>query len=77
MNESTRSRTVKNRFRDPEVTIASGLLAIGAAVYTVETYISPSLFLDGGNPATFAAVFGVIGLLYLAVLLVAEAAGSA
>ncbi|MDL5361910.1 hypothetical protein [Halalkalicoccus sp. NIPERK01] len=76
MNESTRSRTVKNRFRDPEVTIAAGLLAIGAAIYAIET-IAPTLLLDEGDPATFAAVFGVIGLLYLAVLLVSETAGGA
>lgn len=69
MNESTRSRTVANRFKDPEVTIAAGLLSIGAAIYAVET-VAPSLLLDGGDPATLAAVFAVIGLLYLAVLLV-------
>lgn len=77
MSESTRLRTVKNRFRDPEVTIAAGLLAIGAAIYAIETYVAPSLLLTAGDPATFAAVFGVIGLLYLTVLLVSETAGSA
>ncbi|KYH27693.1 hypothetical protein HAPAU_03610 [Halalkalicoccus paucihalophilus] len=76
MNESTRSRAVKNRFRDPEVTIAAGLLAIGAAIYTVETYLSPTLLMNDGNPATFAAVFGAMGLLYLAVLLVSETASA-
>lgn len=65
-----------NRFRDPEVTIATGLLAIGAAIYAIET-VSPTLLLDDGNPATFAAVFGVLGAFYLAVLLVSAAAGSA
>jgi hypothetical protein len=73
MNESTRSQAVKNRFRDPELTIAVGFLAIGAAIYAVETYLSPSLLLDGGDPVALAAVFGVIGLFYLTVLLVARA----
>lgn len=75
MNEPTRSRTA-NSFRDPEVTIAAGFLAIGAAIYAVET-VAPSLLLDGGDPATLAAVFGIIGLLYLAVMLVSETAAGA
>ncbi|WP_336345473.1 hypothetical protein [Halalkalicoccus ordinarius] len=76
MDQSTRSQTLMNRFRDPEVTIAAGLLAIGAAIYAIET-VTPTLLLDDGNPATFAAVFGVLGALYLAVLLISAAAGSA
>lgn len=75
MTEPTRSRTITNRLRDPEVTIAIGLLALGVAIYTIETYLSPALLLDGGNPATFATVFGVIGSCYLAVLLISETVG--
>ena len=76
MKQSTWSRTLMNRFRDPETTIAAGLLGIGAAIYAIET-VSPTLLLDDGDPATFAAVFGVLGASYLAVLLVSAAAGSA
>lgn len=67
MNESTRSLTLRNSFENPGVTIAAGLTGLGIVVYTVETYLASSLFLDGGNPATFAGVLVTTGLLYLAV----------
>lgn len=73
MDESTRSQGLKNRFRNPEVTIAVGLVALGAAIYSVETYLSPTLFLNDGEPAAVAAVFGTIALLYLAVFVGFEA----
>lgn len=74
MNESTRLRTIQNRFKDPELTIAAGFLAIGGGVYAIETFLSPTLLLDGGDPAVLAAVFGIIGLFYLVVLVVAQVA---
>lgn len=67
MNESTRSRTIENAFENPEVTIAAGLLGLGAIAYVVEAYLAPSLLLDGGDPATLAAIFGAFALVYLAV----------
>jgi hypothetical protein len=67
MNESTRPRTIANAFENPELTIAAGLLALGAATYAIESYLGPSLLLDGGSPATLAAVFGAFSLVYLAV----------
>lgn len=69
MSESTRSTTVENASENPEVTIAAGLLVLGAATYAIETYLAPSLLLDGGSPATLAAVFGAFSLVYLAVFI--------
>lgn len=67
MDESTHSQGLKNRFRNPEVTIAAGLVTLGAAIYSIETYLFPTLFLNDGNPGTVAAVFGMFALFYLAV----------
>lgn len=36
--------------REPELTIAAGLLTLGAAAYVFETYLTSSLLLDGGDP---------------------------
>lgn len=67
MDEPTRSPTLERTFENPELTIAAGLLTLGVAAYVVETYLAPSLLLDGGDPATLAAVFGAFSLVYLAV----------
>lgn len=69
MNEPTRSPTLERTFENPELTIAAGLLTLGVAAYVVETYLAPSLLLDGGDPAALAAVFGAFSLVYLAVFI--------
>lgn len=67
MDESTQIQTLKNGFRNPEVTIAAGLGLLGAAIYSIETYFAPTLLLNEGDPATVAAIFGLVALVYLVV----------